>query len=230
MPALSHPDLDIQATRIPPPPPHLPTHTTATPVSSDNSICLWSVQWTSTQSSNSHRAGMVKPHHCAELSWTGCPLSQIKGASSSDSVAEHAASGDTHYYMRGGTCDLFNYSALHFYPTIQNATWELIASKIHLYNLPQAHKLPNFGAGVDELCRHKQIPFTAEQSHITAVCWGRGGAKLNGAALLLAGNGRGKKKYTCYLVNPQTCKIGISWMSATEMELTRDLFIVTEGH
>lgn len=44
-----------------------------------------------------------------------------------------------------------------------------------------------------------------------------------------AGSGR-EKKYTCYLVNPQTCKIGMSWMSATEMELTRDLFIVTEGH
>lgn len=59
----------------------------------------------------------------------------------------------------------------------------------------------------------------------------RGGVELNGSALSLAENGKGlKKKYTCYLVNPQTCKIGISWMSATEMELTRDLFIVTEGH
>lgn len=36
-----------------------------------------------------------------------------------------AASGVTHYYMRGGTCDLFNYSALHFYPTIPNATREI---------------------------------------------------------------------------------------------------------
>lgn len=36
-----------------------------------------------------------------------------------------AASGVTHYCMRGGTCDLFNYSALHFYPTIPNATREI---------------------------------------------------------------------------------------------------------
>lgn len=55
------------------------------------------------------------------LDRAGCPLSQIKGASSG-TVAEPTASGATHYYMRGGTCDLFNYSALHFYPTIQNAT------------------------------------------------------------------------------------------------------------
>lgn len=80
------------------------------------------------------------------LDRAGCPLRQIKGTSSG-TVEEHTASGTTHYYMRGGTCDLFNYSALHFYPTIQNATWELIASKIHLYNLPQAHKLSDFGAG-----------------------------------------------------------------------------------
>lgn len=30
-----------------------------------------------------------------------------------------------------------------------------------------------------------------------------------GCSFLLAANGR-EKKYTCYLVNPQTCKIGIS--------------------
>lgn len=88
---------------------------------------------------------------------------------------------------------------------------------------------PTFGQG-GRAVQAQADPFQskAEAHHCNVL----GVAKLNGAALLLAEKGRGKrkKKYTCYLVNPQTCKIGISWMSATEMELTRDLFIVTEGH
>lgn len=136
MPDLSHPDLDIQATRPP--------------------LCfLWKQYllmichtvleaWFAVQPVCGD--GETPPLCCGVLDRAGCPLSQIKG-SSSGTVAEPTASGTTHYYMRGGTCDLFNYSALHFYPTIQNATWELIASKIHLYNLPKAHKLSNFGAG-----------------------------------------------------------------------------------
>lgn len=146
VPTLNHSDLDIQATRPPP------------PLSSDNNICLSSAWRTGPQSSNSHRAwfamqpqcvAVVKPPHCAALCRTGpgCSLIQIKRCFLPALWQSPCASGATHYYMRGGTCDLFNYSALHFYPTIQNATWELIASKIHLYNLPQAHKLSNFGAG-----------------------------------------------------------------------------------
>lgn len=89
-----------------------------------------------------------------------------------------------------------------------------------IFNRVRAHKFPNFEAG----CRHKQIPFIAKQSYISAVRW-----EEQSWMGLLFSSGK-NKKYTCYLVNPQTCKIGISWMSEKEMELTRDLFIVTEGH
>lgn len=142
MPALSHPDLDIQATGPPHPSP-LPLTTesaydlpagqahspqTVTECHLHRSLSVWRT---------GRRVGGETPPLCGGvLDRAECPLSQIKG-SSSGTVAEPTASGATHYYMRGGTCDLFNYSALHFYPTIQNATWELIASKIHLYNLPQ---------------------------------------------------------------------------------------------
>lgn len=161
------------------------------------------------------------------LDQAGCPLSQIKGASSG-TVAEPTASGATHYYMRRGTCDLFNYSALHFYPTIQNATWELIALKIHLYNLPQAHKLSNFWAGwTSHAGTSRSLSELGGGTSLQCV----GGSQTEWGCSFARWKTTGrKKKYTCYLVNPQTCKIGISWMSATEMELTRDLFIVTEGH
>lgn len=228
MPALSHPDLDIQATR-PPTSPHplrfLWQQYLLMICLVDKHTALKQLQSMICNAASVCGGGEIPPLYAEVLDRAGCPLSQIKGASSG-TVAEPTASGATHYYMRGGTCDLFNYSALHFYPTIQNATWELIASKIHLYNLPQAHKLSNFGAGWTS--RAGTSRSLSRQSRATPLqCVG--GAKLNRAALLLAENGR-EKKYTCYLVNPQTCKIGISWMSATEMELTRDLFIVTEGH
>lgn len=79
IPALSHPDLDIQATRPPLPSLH------PSSVSSDNSFCLWSACWTITQSSNSHRVwfamqpqcvAMVKTPHCAAVCWTGRVSSQ----------------------------------------------------------------------------------------------------------------------------------------------------------
>lgn len=170
----------------PPSPPLYPL------ISSDNSVRLWSARWTSPLSSNSHGAlrpqcvVAVKPPHCATLQKgaraPGVLSSESKGASSG-AVVEPTASRATHYYMRGGTCDLFNYSALHFYPTIQNATWELIASKIHLYNLPQAHKLSNFGAGWTS-----RADTSRSLSHQSpAVCRGRRGEpELNGAALLRA--------------------------------------------
>ena len=224
MPTLSHPDLHIQATRTPPPPTKK-THPSS--VSSDNNICLWSALWTSTQSSHSHRAWFTTQPQCVAVVKAPPPPSKALPPAT---VAEPTASGAPHYYMRGGTCDLFNYSALHFYPTIQNATWELIASNIHLYNLPQAHKLSDFGAGrTSRAGTSRSLSEPSRASSLQCVGGRGGGAPLNGAALWLAENGR-EKKYTCYLVNPQTCKIGISWMSATEMELTRDLFIVTEGH
>ena len=147
MPALSHPDLDIQATRTPPPththtpppPPH--THTQKSLriiwLVDKHTVLKQSQSVTCSAASVCGGAGGETPPLCGGvLDRAECPLSQIKG-SSSGTVAEPTASGATHYYMRGGTCDLFNYSALHFYPTIQNATRELIASKIHLYNLPQ---------------------------------------------------------------------------------------------
>lgn len=187
MPAPGRPD--IQATQTP------------FQFPSDNSVCLWSARWTSTvlkqTQSVSSKASLsvwrrVKPHYCAARE-----SSQSHQKSSLPPLSEPTASGSARYYMRGGTCDLFNYSALHFYPTIQNETRKLIASKIHLYNLPQAHKLPNFGAGVDEACRLKQIPFTAEPSHIVAVCQGGlegvKGRGRNWMGLLFCSGGGGKK-------------------------------------
>ena len=153
------------------------------------------------------------------------------------------ASGAAHYCMRGETCDLFNYSALHFYPTIQNATWELIALKIHLYNLlplpPRAHKLSHFEEGRPRHAGTSGNPFRAARSDTTERSgpnWmdcSLGAERGWGVAVAAWWDGvwvDGGKKYTCYLVNPQTCKIGIPWMSATEAELTRGLFIVLEGH
>lgn len=123
MPALSHPDLDIQATRPPP-----STTITPFPLTTVSAYDLPGGQAHSPQTVSvicnvaSVCGGGETPPLCSGvLDQAGCPLSQIKGTSSG-TVAEPTASGATHYYMRGGTCDLFNYSALHFYPTIQNAT------------------------------------------------------------------------------------------------------------
>lgn len=223
MPTLSHPDLDIQATR----PPSLPflwqqylliiCLVDKPTVLKQSQSTIWNAASVCGCGETPLLCGAVQDR--ARVS----SHSNQKGASSG-TVAEPTASGATHYYMRGGTCDLFNYSALHFYPTIQNATWELIASKIHLYNLPKAHKLSNFGAGWTS--RAGTSRSLSQQS--TAVRWG---SDAEWGCSFARWKREGEKKpYTCYLVNPQTCKIGISWMSATETELTRDLFIVTEGH
>lgn len=105
----------------PPPPPH-PTPTPLLPVTTVSAYDLAGGQAHSPQGCLSVWRWVKSPLLCSRvLDQAGCPLSQIKGASSG-TVAEPTASGATHYYMRGGTCDLFNYSALHFYPTIQNAT------------------------------------------------------------------------------------------------------------
>lgn len=65
-------------------------------------------------------------------------------------------------------------------PPFKNATRELIASKIHLYNLLQDHKLPNL-----------------KQAGRAEPCQCVGGAEPNGAAL---SGGRGGKKSTLVIL------------------------------
>lgn len=161
-------------------------------VPSDNSICLWSAWWTSTGLERTRGMSSRAVSVCG--GWWNRTIVQRRlapGWVSSQShqkllSTEPSASGPAHYYMRGGTCDLFNYSALHFYPTIQNETRELIASKIHLYNLPQAHKLSNFEAGVDEL----QTPADPFHSRATSL---RGVGNKTELGCSLCSGGREKK-------------------------------------
>lgn len=222
MPTLSHPDLDIQATRPPPPPPSL---------SSDNSICLSSAWWTSPQSSNSHRArfgmqpqcvAVVKPPYCVQdRAW-------VSSHSNQKVLPPALWQSPLPLEPLIITCEgglVIFLIILHFISIppfkTQHENW-LPQRSIFIIS-PKPINYPTLGQG-GRAVQAQADPFRSRALQCV------GGAMLNGAALLLAENGRGKKTYTCYLVNPQTCKIGISWMSETEMELTRDLFIVTEGH
>lgn len=207
--------LDIQATRPhhpPLPPPHFLWQQSLLMIWGDNHTVL--SDWFAKMSM------LVKPPHCAAACWTRPGVLSVKSKAVPAALWQNPLPLEPLIITCEGGLVIF-LIILHFISIppfkTQHENW-LPQRSIFIIS-SKAHKLSNIlGAWVDEAGTSRSL---SEQSHILA--------ELNGAALLCAENGR-EKKYTCYLVNPQTCKIGISWMSATEMELTRDLFIVTEGH
>lgn len=185
------------------------------------------------------RAGgwAVKPPHCAVVCWTGPSVLSVKSKALPPALWRSPLPLEPLIITCEGGLVIF-LIILHFISIppfkTQHENWLPQRSIFIIY--PRAHKLSDFGAGWTS--RAGTSRSLSRRSTATSLqCVGDGvgvgvgwvGGTEWGCSFLLAANGR-EKKYTCYLVNPQTCKIGISWMSATEMELTRDLFIVTEGH
>lgn len=166
---------------------------------------------------------MVKPSIVCRCVWTGLGVLSVKSKALPAALWQSPQPLDLLIITCEGGLVIF-LIILHFISIppfkTQHENW-LPQRSISIIS-PRPINYPLLGQG-GRAVQAQADPFHRKvaQSHIAAVCWG---AEQNGA-----GNER-EKKYTCYLVNPQTCKIGISWMSATEMELTRDLFIVTEGH
>lgn len=189
------------------------------------------------------RAGgwAVKPPHCAVVCWTGPSVLSVKSKALPPALWRSPLPLEPLIITCEGGLVIF-LIILHFISIppfkTQHENWLPQRSIFIIY--PRAHKLSDFGAGWTS--RAGTSRSLSRRSTATSLqCVGDGvgdgvgvgvgwvGGTEWGCSFLLAANGR-EKKYTCYLVNPQTCKTGISWMSATEMELTRDLFIVTEGH
>lgn len=231
MPALSHPDLDIQATRPPPP---LSTHLPPFPLTTVSAYDLPVGQ--AHKSSNSHRAwfatqpqcvAMVKPPHCAAVCWTRPGVLSVKSKALPPALWQSPLPLEPLIITCEGGLVIF-LIILHFISIppfkTQHENW-LPQRSIFIIS-PRPINYPTLGQGGRAVQAQADPCHSRAEPHHCSVLGEQSWMGLLFCSLKTGG----KKKYTCYLVNPQTCKIGISWMSATEMELTRDLFIVTEGH
>lgn len=175
-PALSHPDLDIQAS--------IPKHAPPPPsISSDNSICLWSAWWTSTQSSNSHRVwfamqpqcvAMLKPPHCVAVCWTGLSVLSVKSKALPPALWQSTLPLEPLIITCEGGLVIF-LIILHFIsiPPFKTQHENWLPQRSIFIIFPRPINYSTLGQG-GRAMQAQADPFhrKVEQSHITAVCWG----------------------------------------------------------